>query len=101
MQKRPKAGQQMLSRIGSEPVIRLNFWVLESKSIILILKWWNLTTLKRQAGLPSFVLSVSEWIDKTSAIGIIVRKGKKLFKFYCYTILSLSWDRFFIFFLRI
>ena len=31
---------------------------------------------KMQAGLPSFVLSVSEWIDKTSAIGIIVRKGK-------------------------
>ena len=31
---------------------------------------------KTQAGLPSFVLSVSEWIDKTNAIGIIVRKGK-------------------------
>ncbi|MFM2226093.1 MAG: hypothetical protein RJA07_2295 [Bacteroidota bacterium] len=31
---------------------------------------------KMQAGLPSFVLSVSEWIDKTNAIGIIVRKGK-------------------------
>jgi hypothetical protein len=29
-----------------------------------------------QAGLPSFVLSVSEWIEKTSAVGIIVRKGK-------------------------
>lgn len=56
---------------------------------------------KTQAGLPSFVLSVSEWIDKTSAIGIIVRKGKKLFKLHCYTILSLSWDKFFIFFLRI
>ena len=31
---------------------------------------------KTQAGLPSFVLSVSEWIEKTGAIGIIVRKGK-------------------------
>lgn len=31
---------------------------------------------KTQAGLPSFVLSVSEWIDKTNAIGIIVKKGK-------------------------
>jgi hypothetical protein len=31
---------------------------------------------KMQAGLPSFVLSVSEWIQKTNAIGIIVKKGK-------------------------
>ena len=31
---------------------------------------------KTQAGLPSFVLSVSEWIEKTNAVGIIVRKGK-------------------------
>lgn len=31
---------------------------------------------KSQAGLPSFVLSVSEWIEKTDAIGIIVKKGK-------------------------
>jgi hypothetical protein len=31
---------------------------------------------KSQAGLPSFVMSVSEWIEKTSAIGIIVKKGK-------------------------
>lgn len=31
---------------------------------------------KLQAGLPSFVLSASEWIGKTNAIGIIVRKGK-------------------------
>jgi hypothetical protein len=29
-----------------------------------------------QAGLPSFVLSVSEWIEKTNAVGIIVKKGK-------------------------
>jgi hypothetical protein len=31
---------------------------------------------KMQAGLPNFVLSVSEWIEKTNAMGIIVRKGK-------------------------
>jgi len=31
---------------------------------------------KMQAGLPAFVMSVSEWIDKTNAIGIIVKKGK-------------------------
>ncbi len=31
---------------------------------------------KSLAGLPSFVLSVSEWIEKTNAIGIIVKRGK-------------------------
>ncbi len=31
---------------------------------------------KMQAGLPSFVISASEWIDKTNAIGIVVKKGK-------------------------
>lgn len=31
---------------------------------------------KSQAGLASFVLSVSEWIEKTNAVGVIVRKGK-------------------------
>jgi hypothetical protein len=31
---------------------------------------------KMQAGLPSFVLSATEWIEKTDAIGIFVRKGK-------------------------
>lgn len=31
---------------------------------------------KMQAGLPSFTLSISEWIEKTEAIGIIVKKGK-------------------------
>jgi hypothetical protein len=31
---------------------------------------------KIQAGLPSLVLSVSEWIEKTNAIGFIVKKGK-------------------------
>ena len=31
---------------------------------------------KTQAGLPSFVLSVSEWIEKTGAIGVMVKKGK-------------------------
>jgi hypothetical protein len=31
---------------------------------------------KMQAGLPSFVLSASEWIAKTNAIGITVKKGR-------------------------
>ncbi|MDE6085379.1 MAG: KilA-N domain-containing protein [Muribaculaceae bacterium] len=31
---------------------------------------------KMSAGLPSFVLSVSEWVEKTNAIGLIVRKGR-------------------------
>ena len=31
---------------------------------------------KMQAGLPSFVLSVSEWVEKTNAIGIISKKGR-------------------------
>ncbi len=31
---------------------------------------------KTQAGLPSFVLSVSEWIEKTGAIGLVVKKGR-------------------------
>ena len=31
---------------------------------------------KMQAGLASFTLSVSEWIEATNAIGIIVKKGK-------------------------
>ena len=31
---------------------------------------------KMQAGLPSFVLSVTEWVEKTNAIGITVKKGK-------------------------
>ena len=31
---------------------------------------------RMQAGLPSFVMSVSVWIEKTNAIGIIVKKGR-------------------------
>ena len=31
---------------------------------------------KTKAGLPSFVLSCSEWIEKTNAIGIVVKKGR-------------------------
>lgn len=31
---------------------------------------------KMQAGLPSFVLSASEWIEKTNAIGLVVKKGR-------------------------
>lgn len=31
---------------------------------------------RSQAGLPSFVLSASEWIERTNAIGLFVKKGK-------------------------
>ena len=31
---------------------------------------------KMSAGLPSFVLSASEWIERTNAVGIIVKKGR-------------------------
>ena len=31
---------------------------------------------KMQAGLPNFVMSVSDWIESTNAIGLIVKKGK-------------------------
>ena len=31
---------------------------------------------KSKAGLPTFTLSVSEWVEKTNAIGIMVTKGK-------------------------
>ena len=31
---------------------------------------------RMQAGLPSFVMSVSDWIDKTNAIGIIAKRGR-------------------------
>jgi len=31
---------------------------------------------RMRAGLPSFVMSVSEWVEKTNAIGIIVKKGR-------------------------
>lgn len=31
---------------------------------------------RKEAGLPTFVLSCSEWIEKTNAIGLIVKKGR-------------------------
>lgn len=31
---------------------------------------------KKEAGLPTFTLSVSSWVEKTNAIGIISKKGK-------------------------
>ena len=30
---------------------------------------------KSQAGLPSFVMRVSDWVEKTNAIGLVVRNG--------------------------
>jgi len=31
---------------------------------------------RMRAGLPSFVLSASEWIERTKAVGLVVRKGR-------------------------
>ncbi len=31
---------------------------------------------KKQAGLPLFTLSVSDWVESTDAIGMYVKKGK-------------------------
>ena len=47
-----------------EQINNYNFKVVESDHF------------KIRAGLPNFVLSTSEWIEKTNAIGIIVKKGK-------------------------
>ena len=33
---------------------------------------------KSEAGLHTFVLSVAEWINKTNAIGLYVKRGEKL-----------------------
>lgn len=33
---------------------------------------------KSEAGLNTFVLSVAEWINKTNAIGLYVKRGEKL-----------------------
>lgn len=33
-------------------------------------------SFKKEAGLPTFALSPSEWVDKTNAIGMYVKKGK-------------------------
>ncbi|KAF5301926.1 hypothetical protein FQR65_LT19171 [Abscondita terminalis] len=45
--------------------LTLEFLGTGNKSTIQILKWWKFDHFKMQAGLPSFVLSVSEWIEKT------------------------------------
>ena len=36
----------------------------------------ELDNFRKSAGLPSFVLSASEWIECTSAIGLVVKKGR-------------------------
>lgn len=46
-----------------EEIYNPNFKVFESEH------------LKKQAGLLTFTQNVSEWIDKTKAIGIFVKKG--------------------------
>ncbi len=50
--------------------------VLLSHDFMLPFKVVEFDHFRMQAGLPSFVMSVSEWIEKTNAIGIIVKKGR-------------------------
>lgn len=40
---------------------------------------------KSQAGLPGFVMSMSEWTEKTDAIGIIVKKDREISLFHKYS----------------
>lgn len=47
-----------------EQINNANFKVVESDHF------------KMQVGLPNFVLSTSEWIEKTNVIGIVVKRGK-------------------------
>lgn len=47
-----------------EQIYNPNFKVVESDHF------------KMQAGLPNFVISATEWIEKTNAIGVTVKKGK-------------------------
>ncbi len=35
---------------------------------------------KSQAGLPNFVIRASEWIEKTNAVGLVVKKGSGCFE---------------------
>ena len=50
-----------------------NSWIIENRIFRKVVEFDH---FRMQAGLPSFVMSVSEWIEKTNAIGIIVKKGR-------------------------
>ena len=47
-----------------------------NKQLLLSIKVVEFDHFRMHAGLPNFVMSVSEWIEKTNAIGIIVKKGR-------------------------
>ena len=51
----------------------LGTWEIIHNSLFKVVEFDH---FKKSAGLPSFVLSASEWIERTNAIGIIVKKGR-------------------------
>ena len=56
-----------------DPIVSLGTWEMIHNPNFKVVEFDH---FRMQAGLPSFVMSVSEWIEKTNAIGIIVKKGR-------------------------
>ena len=71
MASKVKAVLPMLSRTGT--IEFLGTWEMIHNPNFKVVEFDH---FRMQAGLPSFVMSVSEWIEKTNAIGIIVKKGR-------------------------
>ena len=51
-------------------------WIRNRSTLEFLGTWETLYNPKKEAGLPTFTLSVSSWVETTSAIGILSRKGK-------------------------
>ena len=64
-----------ISKSGSEnrPLIPYGTWEMIHNPNFKVVEFDH---FRMQAGLPTFVISASEWIEKTNAIGIIVKKGR-------------------------
>ena len=56
-----------------DPIVSLGTWEMIHNPNFKVVEFDH---FRMQAGLPSFVMSVSEWVEKTNAIGIIVKKGR-------------------------
>lgn len=65
----------MLSKIGLEPVLHefLGTWEKIYNPDFKVVEFDH---FKTQAGLPSFVLSPTQWVEKTNAIGIFSKAGR-------------------------
>lgn len=55
---------------------KLEFWGTWEQIYNPAFKVVGFDHFKREAGLHTFVLSVSEWIEKIEAIGLFVKRGK-------------------------